>query len=76
MKHVEVICDEWYPVFSLWQQDKPTDHSVEIPDELWERWVKIESDFEDLQLLLKQYYAPRKWPDSKEVIDDLSADRF
>ena len=76
MKHVEVLCDEWYPVFSLWNESKPTKDSIEIPDELWERWVKLESDFEEMQLLLEQYYTPRKWPDSKKDIDDIPTDSF
>ena len=76
MKHVEVVCDEWYPVYSLWNESKPTKNSIEVPDELWERWVKIESDFEEMQLLLEQYYTPRKWPSPEKDIDELPTDSF
>lgn len=76
MKLVEVICDEWYPVFSLWEHNEPKDYTVEIPNELWERWVKLESEFENLQLLLEQYYKPRKWETTEDNINELSADSF
>lgn len=76
MKLVEIIKDEWYPVFSLWEESKRSDRTVEIPDELWERWVKLESDFEDMQLLLEQYYKAPNYDDWPESYADIVNDSF
>ena len=60
MKLVEVCASEWYPVEPLLVKN-PTQYSSEIPDELWDRWVNIEKEFEDIQKLLEKYYKARQW---------------
>ena len=59
MAKVEIICDEWYPVYSIYEYNEKLagiHPCIEIPDKLFEKYIKFENDFDDIQRELKKYY--------------------
>jgi len=52
---VSVSEDSWYPVFTLNESFSIMDETIEIPDAIYKRYVKIMHDFEDMQNEIRQF---------------------
>ena len=53
---VHIERDEWWPIFFP-VKEKSTDlRTIEMPDELVERYKKANAEFSKVQKLLRQYY--------------------
>lgn len=48
--------DEWYPVFSLHKTDNDNYDTVDIPDELYERYENALAEFEEVQNIISDLY--------------------
>lgn len=51
---VFIEATEWYPVFSLYKENKPylTQHEVEVTEEFFDKVTKLEEAFEEMQEIL------------------------
>lgn len=63
MKLVYIFSDEWYPVWDFMPVDKPSDNTCEIPEDLYNRWEKMQEDFNVLQTEISKYYKSKNWKD-------------
>lgn len=66
MKKVLIDSDEAYPVYGIYDGDEPHhatsyyDAVVEVPEEVYEKWVGIISAYHDLQEELHIYVKDRQ----------------
>lgn len=42
-------CDEWFPVYTLYENKESTDESINITPELLEKYKKIHKEFREMQ---------------------------
>lgn len=53
---VHIEKDEWWPVFSPVKVESIDLDTIEMPDELVERYKKADAEFSEVQRLLREYY--------------------
>ncbi len=53
---VRIIADEWYPVFSICEDDYDGVDAVEITEEQHERWIRVSSEFDQVQSEMREAY--------------------
>lgn len=51
-----IYSDEAYPVYGIDIDRQEKKQEVEIPDELYERYLKVEREYGEVQDLLEKYY--------------------
>ena len=55
MIKVTVSEDSWYPVYTLDKSSSLLDDTIEIPEAIYLRYLKIINDFEDMQDEIRQF---------------------
>ena len=55
MIKVTVTEDSWYPVYTLDKSYSVLDDTIEIPEAIYSRYLKIMNDFEDMQDEIRQF---------------------
>jgi hypothetical protein len=55
MIKVTVTEDSWYPVYTLDKSSSVLDDTIEIPEAIYSRYLKIMKDFEDMQDEIRQF---------------------
>lgn len=57
MIKVVVSEDSWYPVYTLDRSISPLEDTIEIPDAIYDRYVRILREFNDMQDEIRQFQS-------------------
>lgn len=49
--------EEWYPVYTIDREPSKREKPIEVPDEIVERWERIEVEFHKVQDEIVDYFT-------------------
>ena len=53
---VEIYCDELYPYFGTVKSATAIRNNCDVPDDVLERWNKVNAEFDAVQKEMESYY--------------------
>ena len=59
---VSIYRDEWYPVYTLDEQEDVIGHDIEIPEAIFKNYLRAKMDFRLIQCILEGYYKEAEKP--------------